>query len=178
MDKTIKVELSASGIDEAIRQIEDFQKELNRRNQEFVNTLAQEGIQTLNAHFPNGGKTVSDKGIETGSDSSHSTHIDDMSSTTRAAADMVVEGPDLLFIEFGAGVHYNGAVGTSPHPWGAEMGYTIGSYGAGHGAQNVWGYSNGGGTTLTYGTPASKPVYDAYLDMRSRGLDVAIRVFR
>lgn len=176
MDKTIKMELSASGIDEAIREIEAFQRELNQRNKEFVNTLAQEGIQTVNDHFP-GGKVMSEQGIESGSNPTHSAHVEDMSSTTRAAANMVVEGPDLLFIEFGAGVHYNGAVGSSPHPWGAEMGYTIGSYGAGHGEQDTWGYKGNGGTVLTHGTAASKPVYNAYLDMRNRGRDIAIRVF-
>ena len=40
---------------------------------------------------------------------------------------VVAHGDEVTFIEFGAGVYYNGAVGTSPHPKAGNL--TIGSYG-------------------------------------------------
>lgn len=43
----------------------------------------------------------------------------------------------MLFIEFGAGIHYNGSAGSSPHPKGNEFGYTIGSYGKGLGKKII-----------------------------------------
>ena len=39
--------------------------------------------------------------------------------------------------EFGSGVYHNGSVGTSPNPYGDDLGLTIGSYGKGHGKQTA-----------------------------------------
>ena len=78
------------------------------------------------------------------------------------------EGEEALFIEYGAGVYYNTAPGTSPHPWGQQMGYTIGSYGNGNGKKSAWGfYDKNGDILITHGTPAAMPMY--------RGVSEAIR---
>lgn len=80
------------------------------------------------------------------------------------------EGEEALFIEYGAGVYYNTAPGTSPHPWGQQTGYTIGSFGLGNGYKKAWGFAekNGSGDILiTHGTPAAMPMY--------RGVSEAIR---
>lgn len=41
---------------------------------------------------------------------------------------LVVNNDIAVFIEFGAGVYHNGPAFSSPHPWGSELGFTIGSY--------------------------------------------------
>lgn len=82
---------------------------------------------------------------------------------------VLADGPDAIFIEFGAGVYNNGAAGTSPHPWGAERGYLIGEYGKGRGKRKAWGYYTADGDkVITHGTPAAMPMY--------RGMQDAIRV--
>ena len=85
------------------------------------------------------------------------------------------EGKDVLFIEYGAGVHFNGSPGDSPNPWGVQQGYVIGAYpGNGtppsKGVNERWEfYENGKGTDriVTLGTPAAMPMY--------RGAEEAIR---
>ena len=83
-----------------------------------------------------------------------------------------------MFIEFGAGVKYNGPAGQSPHPIGKEIGYTIGSFGNGHGKQNTWGYIEDGKLILTHGTKATMPVYSASLKIANEVETVARRVFK
>ena len=93
-------------------------------------------------------------------------------------ATLIVSGKDLLFIEFGAGVHYNGAVGSSPHPLGASKGYTIGSYGKGNGSKDAWYYySDTGEVVKSHGTQATMPVYKAGVEMRQQMLKIAKEVF-
>ena len=75
---------------------------------------------------------------------------------------VIANGKDAVFMEFGAGVYYNGAVGSSPNPLGPTLGFTIGSYGFGQGKKEVWGYMGDDGRLhLTHGTPASMPLYRA-----------------
>lgn len=82
---------------------------------------------------------------------------------------------DAVWVEFGTGVHYNGA--DSGHPKATEFGYTIGSYGAGHGNQNVWGYKGDTGVIKTYGTPAQMPMYKACLGIEAKVRKIAKEVF-
>lgn len=88
---------------------------------------------------------------------------------------VLASGPEAVFIEFGAGVFYNGAPGDSPHPWGIENGYTIGSYGKHKGVRNAWNIAKG---VVTRGTPADMPMYRG-AEEAIRALDVIVRdVFR
>lgn len=74
---------------------------------------------------------------------------------------VIASGPDAVFVEFGAGVYHNGPAGSSPHPEGAENGYTIGGYGKGLGQRQTWGFRKNGEVVLTHGTPAAMPMYKA-----------------
>lgn len=77
---------------------------------------------------------------------------------------VVAHGDEVAFIEFGAGVYYNGAVGTSPHPKAGNL--TIGSYGKGKGAQETWAYMDENGEFVyTHGTIAQMPMYKALLSI-------------
>ena len=90
---------------------------------------------------------------------------------------VMADGEDAVFVEFGAGVYNNGAVGTSPHPKGAELGFTIGSFGDGNGAKNVWGFPDGGSITLTHGTPAAMPMYRGVREACDQMAEIAREVF-
>ena len=91
---------------------------------------------------------------------------------------VIASGSDAVFVEFGAGVFNNGSVGTSPHPKGAELGFTIGSYGKGNGRKEVWGYYGEGGLTLTHGTPASMPMSRGMRDACNQIAEIAGEVCR
>ena len=91
---------------------------------------------------------------------------------------VIASGEDAVFMEFGAGVFYNGSVGSSPHPLGAGLGYTIGSYGKGNGAKQVWGFTDANGEFhLTHGTPASMPMYKAMMTVKDQLANIAWEVF-
>lgn len=93
------------------------------------------------------GDTVSDVDV---------TFSDDGTVTT-----VLATGKDVIFIEFGAGVYFNGSVGSSPHPKGHEFGFTIGSYGKGKGSRETWAYYTDGKVQWTHGTKATMPVFKA-----------------
>lgn len=91
---------------------------------------------------------------------------------------IIASGKDAVFMEFGAGVYHNGAVGTSPNPLGAGLGFTIGSYGKGNGAKRVWGYRGEDGVVhLTHGAPASMPLYNAVQSVSRDIARIAQEVF-
>lgn len=87
-------------------------------------------------------------------------------------------GEHAVFIEFGAGVYYNGAPGSSPHPRGDDLGFTIGSYGKGNGVKKVWGFYGSDGLHLTHGTPAQMPMYKAEMAAVNDIVNIAREVFR
>lgn len=111
--------------------------------------------------------------------STHSPHVmngekkGDMSVTLR------LQGEQAVFVEFGAGVYYNGAAGSSPHPYGVELGYTIGDYGWGFGQFDEWGYTDANGKyRLTHGTPAAMPLYNAGVAIKQNARILALAHFR
>jgi len=77
-----------------------------------------------------------------------------------AKASVEAEGEAVAFIEFGAGVHYNGA---EPYPEPRPSGIVnIGDYGYKQGRKDKWYYTTPDGVKHeTHGTPASMPMYHA-----------------
>lgn len=91
---------------------------------------------------------------------------------------VIANGSDAVFVEFGAGVMNNGSVGSSPHPKGQELGFTIGGYGKGNGRKEVWGFYEGGQLVLTHGTPASMPMYRGMKEACDQIASIAGEVFK
>lgn len=92
---------------------------------------------------------------------------------------VVTHGSDAVWIEFGAGVHYNGSVGNYPNPLAASAGmFAIGTYGEGNGAKESWGYiGEDGKVHITRGTPASMPLYRAVQGVSRDIVRIAREVF-
>lgn len=169
--KVISFTLDPNSIDKAIREIQQYKAEIVRKTEllrERVATLiawkAAQGFSSsivtdlINGEMRNGSVDV---------------QVDE-----RGGISVIIAiGDDAAFIEFGAGVYYNGSVGSSPHPKGAELGMTIGSYGKGHGAKNVWGFYEDGELKLTHGTPASMPMYNAMKEVCADIANIAKEVF-
>lgn len=88
---------------------------------------------------------------------------------------IVAEGDDVCFIEFGAGVYYNGA---EPYPIPRPAGIVgIGEYGKGHGKEDFWFYTDESGSHYTHGTPAAMPMYNASKAILESVSQVANEVF-
>ncbi len=166
--KNLKVELSTKGISEIIDFLENYKNELDRKCEIFCQKLCELGIEVIDARIVGKGD----------SDTSHETEITIGKDGTYTNAKLTLSGEDILFIEFGAGVHYNGVTGTSPNPKGSELGYTIGSYGKGHGTQEFWYYKDDSGNYVrSYGTQATMPMYSASVEMIKQMKSVAKEVF-
>lgn len=90
---------------------------------------------------------------------------------------VIAQGEDAIWVEFGTGVFHNEVLGASPHPKGAELGFTIGGYGKGLGEKEIWGFYDEGSLKLTYGTPASMPMYKATMAVSERINKLAREVF-
>lgn len=167
--KTIRISLSEKSIKNALKELDRHRQELRDRNIEFLQKLAEAGIPVINHNIAS---ALGD------SNKNHNTYIKLLSFGTEAQAKLVCEGRDILFIEFGAGVHYNGSAGGSPHPKGQEMGYTIGSYGKGQGKNDFWFfYADTGEAVMSRGTEAAMPMYKASIEVIQKVRSIASEVF-
>ena len=176
--KVISMSLSQKSIQNAINELRNYQSELKRKTELFVKKLAEVGIPVIDENMAKANYTYDDKGIRSGSDTSHYTHVQIHTFGDYAQAKLIVENREIAFIEFGSGVYYNGSAGASPHPKGQEFGFLIGSYGAGHGQQKVWGYyDEGGNLVLTHGVEATMPMLHAYEEIVQKCAKVAREVF-
>lgn len=176
--KPLKADLSISSIRNLQKELEKYHDSLNYKCELLVKRLAEAGIPVIDENMSKAAFTVDEKGIQSGADPQHYTHVKINTFGSYARADLIVEGKELLFIEFGAGVYYNGAAGTSPHPKGEEFGYVIGSYGKGHGVQKVWGYYADTGELIpTHGVEATMPIYKASLEIAQNVVKIAKEVF-
>ena len=86
------------------------------------------------------------------------------------------QGEQVAFIEFGAGVYYNGG-GNYLLPRPKEIA-KIGEFGQGKGKQQTWGYyDDTGALHLTHGNPPANAFYHASEDIRSKIAQIAEEVF-
>lgn len=176
--KSLKADLSISSIRKLQEDLRKYQNSLNQKVKIFAEKLAETGIPVINENMAKAAFTVDEKGIQSGADPQHYTYVKLHTFGDYARADLIVEGAELLFIEFGSGVYYNGSAGTSPHPKGEEFGYVIGSYGKGHGVQKVWGYyADSGELILTHGVEATMPMYKASLEIAENIVKIAKQIF-
>lgn len=148
---TISFSLDVASIDSAIAELEryrtQFEANCHRLRQmiaERIRWNAQNGFNVAHGNDIIYGSWVNDNRV-----SVTVTEGDNVSV-------VIADGPEAIFIEFGAGVYHNGPAGDSPHPWGLEFGYGIGTYGKGKGTRNAWNITSG---VVTRGTPADMPMY-------------------
>ena len=165
MSKTIHIDVfNPASINKAIQEIEAYKKWVQAKA-----AMLQERVATYIASYagPIFNNSIGDDTfkIKQGSETTpEGPRIGDVAVYVENEGNVtlvIAQGKDAVFMEFGAGVLYNGAVGSSPNPWGGDLGYTIGSYGP-NGAKQTWAYKGSDGQIhLTHGTPASMPMYRA-----------------
>lgn len=137
----INIDLSVQSIEDAIQKLDDLSKALDDLSRPVSHLGLQARAQTARvaynalANFP-GPRRI---------------HIFNHHSGNHA--DVVMIGPGVAFLEFGAGVHFNG---TGSYPIKTPPGIVgIGEYGMGQGKQDMWKY----GHKWTHGNPSAKPLY-------------------
>lgn len=170
--KKITIGLSEQDIDRAIREMAQYKTEFLQK----VELLREKVAERLAVEAQSGftGAVVDDL-IKSGQKFADVK----VSVDNRANLSVVVaNGEDAVWVEFGAGVYHNGSPGSSPHPNGAELGFTIGSFGKGNGKKEAWGYyDEDGELKLTRGTPATMPMYRAVQTVCNDIQNIAREVF-
>lgn len=170
--KTIRFGLGVTDINRAIREVNKFKQDFRNKVDTYRKRIAEELAVQASLNF---GNTVVDDVIH------GSPRRPDVAVTVseRGSISVVVaEGEDAVWCEFGAGVYHNGSVGSSPNPYGNDLGFTIGSYGKGYGKKQAWGYyDENGDLVITRGTPASMPLYNAAQEVMRKAIEIAKEVF-
>jgi hypothetical protein len=181
--RTLKANcLSVSSLEALVRDLKQYNEDLSTKCEKVVTRLSEIATEVIEkqiglAGFKIDGTTKDGTEIESGSRTEHTTASSISNQGSKSVAEIKVAGQDILFIEFGAGVHYNGAKGSSPHPKGQQLGMLIGTYGKGMGSRQVWGYVEDGVTILTHGTKATMPMYEAIKAVYEQAPKVVKEVF-
>ena len=174
MKKTvIKCGLSVDEIDKAIKEIEKFKEDFRKKVDTYRKRIANEIAVNASLNF---GNSIVDDVIRGGAPRKAEVAVD---VDERGNISVVVaDGEDAVWCEFGAGVYHNGSVGSSPNPYGNDIGLTIGSYGKGYGKKQAWGYyDENNELVLTRGTPAAMPMYNATQEVLRKSVEIAREVF-
>lgn len=161
---TLKIALSNQGLSDAVKAIKQYKKTLTAKINELIDRMVAVGEDfAINAvgHVDTGETLNSIMGYRKGK------------------TGFVVAGGNAIWLEFGTGVIYNGAVGSSPHPRGEELGMTIGTYGAGGGSDvNGWYYvGDDGSLKHTFGIEANMFMYRTARQIEAVFPDLAKEVF-
>ena len=173
--KVIKFTISDGDIDKAIHELELYKQEFQKKVDIYTERIADEVRKIASLNF---GSATMEHTVRGGF------RKPDVTVDVKPQGKILVvvaTGRDAIWCEFGAGVYANGAAGSSPNPYGNDLGFKIGSYGEGKGKQQVWGFytdpDNKTGLVLTHGTPASMPMYNAVQEVMQRAIEIAREVF-
>lgn len=163
MAKVIKLQLNTKSIDAAIKEVQAYKAWVVERTQELARRVADLGAGEARVRF-GGAQYDSDNDAEV------------VVEPTSNGYKVVAFGGSVFFIEFGAGVYYNGA---EPYPEPRPEGVAgIGEYGQGKGKRKAWGfYDSSGGLVITHGTPAAMPMLHASRVMQQEITRIAKEVF-
>ena len=153
--KVISFSLSEESIAEAIRDLNSYKNDIVKKSEQLRDRVAERISLESQRGFD--GAVISD--IVNGSPKYAKVSVS--VEKTGAVTLVIAKGEDAVWVEFGAGVYYNGSAGSSPHPKGSELGFTIGGYGHGMGKKKTWGFYEDGDLFLTRGAPAKMPMYKA-----------------
>ena len=171
MAKKIKVDiLSPSSLQKCIDELKAYRNSLDNKCQRVVKRLTEEALRIISMKIAEAAITVettsSGAEIESGQNFAGKPTVAYENTSKSSKAVISVAGEDIIFIEFGAGVYYNGTAGISPHPKGEVFNFVIGGYGKGKGVNKVWGYyGEDGELHLTHGVKATMPMYSTIMEI-------------
>lgn len=166
--------LSLDSVTEARKQIQKYKRNLPKKCEELARRLAALGAGIANVTFSN---AVYDLEVNS------LTPIEPANITVSYEQDyehnghytIHADGKVVAFVEFGAGVRFNGQGSDRPRPQGIVG---IGEYGKGKGKQRSWGfYGEDGEVYVTSGTPEQPGMWLASRAMREDIAKIAREVF-
>lgn len=164
--------LSAKSLRDAAKKVDKFQVDFTVKNKEYVRALTKAGIDEARKHLW-ADDDYDPPDFVTDAPYVRMGHREGLMTSTIA-----IEGEDVAFVEFGAGIHYNGHPNSSPNDYGVKLGYTIGSYGMHQGLQDQWFYREGGEWKKSQGTEAAMPLFHASETIKNECKNIAKDVFR
>ena len=161
--RIISVRLGSQSIGSAIKEIQAYKTWADKKTRELTKRLSELGAEEAKVRFA---------GAQYDGDNDATVSVEPIDNGYK----IVATGGSVFFIEFGAGVYYNG---TEPYPEPRPAGVVgIGEYGKGHGKRKAWGfYDAGGELVITHGTPAAMPMLHAGRAMRQQVEKLAQEVF-
>lgn len=181
MSRTITIDVfDPASVNRAVQEIRDYSRWVQRKTAELRDRVAE---LIVNQAQPVYQSSVAESGFQV----INGSYVDDtrfgevtvsVVPTNETTTVVIASGKDAVFMEFGAGVYYNGPVGSFANAWAADWGFTIGSYGKGNGRKEVWGYQGDDGQIhLTHGVPASMPLFNAVQRVSRDIVRIAREVF-
>ena len=182
MPKTITMTLSQSSIQNAIKELRQYQNDLDRKCEIFCQRLAELGIQTAKENTGNFGKYISftyevkdrTKGCKAVMVATNTGIIHSEWQTKEGVKSADVS--PILMCEFGGGIHHNPVA----NPKAGELGFGVGTFpGQTHAFEDGWWYPGDDGEWhYTHGVKATMPMYNASTEMLLNILKIAREVFR
>ena len=167
-----KISVSLGDIDDAIRQLEDYEKKVQQNIKDFVQKLLDTGVEIAKA-------TIYElDAVDTLK--LYNSVKEPVLYKDGSGGVIFTDSPYAAFVEFGTGVANNGSVGSSNHPLGVQLGMTIGTYGEGKGANpDGWYYYDNeqGRLRYTQGMPSRPFMYSTAKEMERIAAKVAKEVF-
>ncbi len=140
-------QVQTKGLEDALGYIEVLGERLENKLDMLLKRLAEIGVDTAKVHFSNWSLYISN-------DSPVNVYAEEAEEGIAVIAD----GEKVAFIEFGAGVFYNGAesyLGVRPPNVAG-----IGEYGQKKGQRNTWAYYDSNNIlTFTHGNPPANAMY-------------------
>lgn len=171
--KVISVTMDEKSINKAIKELNAYKQNFINKVNEYRKRIAEEIANSASLKF----SSATMEHTVGGSRRKPSVNVS--VSERGSIAVVVADGEDAVWCEFGAGVYYNGSVGSSPNPYGKDIGFTIGSYGKGYGKGKAWGYyDDTGELVITRGTPATMPMYNSAKEVTKKAIQIAREVFK
>lgn len=165
--------LSMTSIYDALFNLEQFRKRLERLVNELPQALATYGMIGASVRFAEAPRDI----LLSGSWSYPNIMVtaEPFTGEEKSGWRVLANGEEVCFVEFGAGVYYNG--GNASYLGRRPKGIVgIGRYGKGQGKQDVWVFKKNGEKFFTQGTPASNALYYTGQEIRRRIEEEARRI--
>ena len=170
--KQINCSLTKKGsLQNAIKQLEAYKNDINRKTERFIEELARIGINVAMMTLATKGRGDSPR------DADFAVEIDNDGNAVRGV--ITVSSSSILFWEFGAGIKFNGT--SSPNPKAAEFGMGPGTYpGQTHVPDpGYWFYyDENGDSHYSVGTEATMPMHSASMEIIDNVYKIAREIFR
>lgn len=163
MAKVIKMDLDEKSIDKAIKELERYKKQLDRKCKTLAKRLAEIGavqVSLIYARVPYTGNKDISIAVKKKEGNRYA---------------IQANGETVLFVEFGAGITYGDG-----HPLNGEFGMGPGTYPDGKGHWNDpkgWYLPKSAGGGHTYGNPPSMAMFNTAEELRGEIEKIAREVF-